>query len=132
MSSVNVLPSAPPAPQNEKQNLYPNLSVSKQQFSTTQDKNFHLQKVNEIASTLSQEVTHFRLIGKKYKWANKVVKWLAGGASCLSAVASSASLGTALSVIGIPAAVPLGALGGCLAIASCGLIMTGKKLESKI
>ena len=71
-------------------------------------------------------------MGKKYKQANKVVTWLAGGASCLSAVASSASLGTALSVIGIPAAVPLGALGGCFAIASCGLIITGKKLEAKI
>ena len=132
MSSANVLPSAPPAPQNETQHLYPNLPVAEQQFSTTQDKNFRLGKVNEIASTLSQEVTHYRLVGKKYKRANKVVKWLAGGATCLSAVASSASLGTALSVIGIPAAVPLGALGGCLAIASCGLIITGKKLESKI
>ena len=132
MSSVNVLPSAPPAPLSETQNLYPNLPVVEQQFSTTPDKNFRLEKVNEIASTLSQEVTHYRLVGKKYKRANKIVKWLAGGASCLSAVASSASLGTALSVIGIPAAVPLGALGGCLAIASCGLIITGKKLESKI
>ena len=37
-----------------------------------------------------------------------------------------------LSVIGIPAAVPLGAFGGCFAIASCGLIITGKRLESKI
>ena len=132
MSAANVLPSAPPAPQSETQNLYPNLPVAEQQFSTTQDENFLLEKVNEIASTLSQEVTHYRLVGKKYKRANKVVKWLAGGASCLSAVASSASLGTALSVIGIAAAVPLGALGGCLAIASCGLIITGKRLESKI
>ena len=115
-----------------KQNLYPNLPVVEQQFSATPDKNFRLEKVNEIASTLSQEVTHYRLVGKKYKRANKVVKWLAGGASCLSAVASSASLGTVLSVIGIPAAVPLGALGGCFAIASCGLIITGKRLESKI
>ena len=42
----------------------------------------------------------------KYKRANKVVKLLAGVANCLGAVGSSASLGTALSVIGIPAAVP--------------------------
>ena len=102
MSSVNFLPSAPPAPQSETQNLYPNLPVSEQQFSTT-----CLEKVNEIASTLSQEVTRYRLVGKKHKRANKVVKWLAGGTSSLSAVASSASLGTALSVIGIPAAVPV-------------------------
>ena len=119
-------------PQSETQNLYPNLPVVEQQFSATPDKNFRLEKVNEIASTLSQEVTHYRLVGKKYKRANKVVKWLAGGSCYLSAVASSASLGTALSVIGIPAAVPLGALGGCLAIASCGLIITSKKLEAKI
>ena len=64
MSAVNVLPSAPPAPQSETQNLYPNLSVVEQQFSATSDKNFRLEKVNEIASTLSQEVTHYRLVGK--------------------------------------------------------------------
>ena len=132
MSSVNVLPSSPPAPQSETQNLYPNLAAVEQQFSAAPDKNFRLEKVNEIASTLSQEVIHYRLVGKKSKRANKVVKWLAGGSSYLSAVASSASLGTALSIIGIPAAVPLGALGGCLAIASCGLIITGKKLQAKI
>ena len=74
MSAANVFPSAPPAPQSETQNLYPNLPVSEQQFSTTEDKNFRLEKVNEIASTLSQEVTHYRLVGKKYKRANKVVK----------------------------------------------------------
>ena len=66
MSSANVLPSAPPAPQSETQHLYPNLlvAVAEQQFSTTQDKNFRLEKVNEIASTLSQEVTHYRFVGK--------------------------------------------------------------------
>ena len=56
MSVVNVLPSAPPAPQGETQNLYPNLPVAEQQFSTTQDKNFRLEKVNEIASTLSPTI----------------------------------------------------------------------------
>ena len=37
-----------------------------------------------------------------------------------------------MSVIGIPAAVPLGAQGGCLASAPFALIITGKRLESKI
>ena len=40
--------------------------------------------------------------------------------------------GSALSVVGIPAAIPLGGLGGFFALASSGLIIAGKKLDSKI
>ena len=49
-----------------------------------------------------------------------------------STVLSSASLGSALSVVGIPAAIPLGGVGGAFALASSGLIIASKKLDSKI
>jgi len=45
---------------------------------------------------------------------------------------SSASFGSALSVVGLPAAVPLGGAGGCFALVSSGLIIASKKLDSKI
>ena len=50
----------------------------------------------------------------------------------LSAACSTASFGSALSVIGIPVAIPLGGVGGTFALASSGLIFTSKKLDSKI
>ena len=39
---------------------------------------------------------------------------------------------SALSVIGIPVAIPLGGVGGTFALASSGLIFVSKKLDSKI
>ena len=54
------------------------------------------------------------------------------GSGLLSAGLSTASLGSALSVIGLPASIPLGGVGGAFALASSGLIIASKKLDSKI
>ena len=45
---------------------------------------------------------------------------------------SSASIGSAISVVGLPATIPLDGVGGAFALASSGLIITSKKLDSKI
>jgi len=119
MSSANVLPSAPP-----EEPLYPVL--------TAPAENFRLQKIDEMANTLGQEVRHYRLVAKKYKRAKKFVNWSAAGSSVLSAAFSSASLDSALSVVGLPAIVPLGGVGGCFDLVSSGLIIASRKLEAKI
>jgi len=81
---------------------------------------------------LDREVGHYRLVAKKYKRARKFVNWSAAGSSVLSAAFSSASFWSALSVVGLPATVPLGGAGGCFALVSSGLIIASKKLDSKI
>ena len=50
----------------------------------------------------------------------------------LSAAFSSASFGSALSVVGLPATILLDSIGGAFALTSSGLIITSKKLDSKI
>ena len=114
MQSVNVL--QPTAPE-----LYPQLQPD-----------FRMQKINEISTTLNAEVSHYRVVGKKYKRAKKFVNWSAAGSSGLSFVFSSASFGSALSVVGLPATIPLGGVGGAFALLSSGLIVASKKLDSKI
>ena len=115
MSSANVLqPTAPPE-------LYPQLQPD-----------FRMQKINEISAALNKEVGHYRVVGKKYKRAKKFVNWSAAGSSGLSFVFSSASFGSALSVVGLPATIPLGGVGGAFALLSSGLIVASKKLDSKI
>jgi len=114
MSAANVLPYAP-----HEEPLYPVL--------TAPAENFQLQKIDEMANTLGQEVRHYRLVAKKYKR-----EWSAAGSSVLSAAFSSMSLGFALSVVGLPATVPLGGVGGCFALVSSGLIIASRKLEAKI
>ena len=91
-----------------------------------------MQKVKEISAALNTEVAHYRCVEKKYKRTKKVVNYSAGGCSVISTAFSSASLGSALSVVGLPAAIPLGGVGGAFALASSGLVIASKKLDSKI
>ena len=113
--SSNVLPSAP------NESLYPQLSPH----------DFRMQKANEVAAALNSEVVHYRGVAKKYKRAKKIVNWSATGSGLLSAGLSTASLGSALSVVALPASIPLGGVGGAFALASSGLIIASKKLDSK-
>ena len=81
---------------------------------------------------LNAEVVHYRSVAKKYKRVKKNTNWISAGSRLISTACSSASLGSALTVVGLPAAIPLGTLGGTFALASSGLIVTSKKLDSKI
>ena len=114
---MNVLPSA----SHEESHLYPQLQPD-----------FRMQKVNEISTALNKEVGHYRAVAIKYKHAKKVVNWSAPGSSVLSAAFSSASFRSALSVVGLPATIPPGGIGGAFTLASSGLIIASKKLDSKM
>ena len=114
----NVLPSAP----HDESSLYPQLSAH----------DFRMQKANEVSAALNAEVVHYRAIAKKYKRAKKVTNWSAAGSTLISTAVSSASLASVLSVVGLPAAIPLGGVGGAFALASSGLMIASKKLDSKI
>ena len=117
MSSANVLPpSAPP------EQIYPDLPIV----------DFRMRKINEISTNLRGEVDHYWAVAKKYKRTKKFVNYGAAGTSVLSAVFSSASFGSAISVIGLPATIPLGGVAGGFALVSSGLIVSSKKLDSKI
>ena len=114
----NVLPYAPP----DDSSLYPQLPQH----------DFRMQKANEISATLNAEVIHYRGVAKKYKRAKKTSNWVATGSGLISTACSTASLGSALTVVGIPAAIPLGGVGASFALISSGLIIASKKLDSKI
>ena len=114
----NVLPSAP----HDESSLYPQLSAH----------DFRMQKANEVKAALNAEVVHNRAVAKKYKRAKKVANWSVAGSTIISTAVSSASLASAFSVVGLPAAIPLGGVGGAFALASSGLIIASKKLDSKI
>ena len=115
----NVLPSAPP---DETHGMYPQLPQH----------DFRMQKANEVSADLNKEVVHHRSVAKKFKRFKKTANWVATGSGLISTACSTASLGSALTVVGIPAAIPLGGVGGLFALASTGLIIASKKLDSKI
>ena len=113
----DVLPSAP----QEEPVRYPELPQH----------DFRMQKANEVSAALNAEVVHYRRVAKKYKRAKKTTNWFAAGSSVISTALSS-RIASALSVVGIPAAIPLGSVGGAFALASSGLLIASKKLDSKI
>ena len=114
----DILPSAP----HEESSLHPQLSPH----------DFRMQKANEVSAVLNAEVAHYHGVAKKYEHAKKVANWSAAGSSILSTLFSSASLGSALSVVAIPATIPLGGVGGAFTLASSGLIIASKRLALKI
>ena len=113
----NVLLSAP-----YDETLYPPLPQN----------DFRMQKANEVSAALNAEVVHYRGVAKKYKRVKKATNFVATGSGFISTACSTASFGSALTVVGIPAAIPLGGVGGLFALASTGLIIASKKLDSKI
>ena len=114
----NVLPSAP----HEQPSMYPQLPQH----------DFRMQKANEVSAALNAEVVHYRSVAKKYKRAKKTTNLIAAGSGAFSTLLSSASLASALSIVGLPAAIPLGGVSGVFAAASSVLVIAGKKLDSKI
>ena len=114
----NVIPSAP----QEESSLYPHLPQH----------DFRMQKANEVSASLNEEIAHYRTVAKKYKRTKKAVNWSSAGCGVFSTLLSSASLASALSVIGLPAAIPLSGVSGAFAAASSGLIFASKKLDLKI
>ena len=117
MSSANVLPSAP--------KLYPQLHS---ELNHQLQPDFRMQKVNKISAYLNKEVGHYQAVAQKYKCLKKVVNWSAAGSSVLSAMFSSASFCSALSVVGLPATIPLSGISGAFTLASSGLIVATKNL----
>ena len=107
---------------HDESSLYPQLSPH----------DFRMQKANEVSAALNAKVVHYRSAAKKCKRAKKIVNWSTTGCGFLLAGFSTAGLGTALSIVGLPASIPLGGVGGAFALASSGLIVASKKLDSKI
>ena len=66
--SSNVLPSAPDYKETETQTLYPVLP-------NQPDNNFRMQKANEVLKYLSDEVSHYRLVAKKYKRTKTIINY---------------------------------------------------------
>ena len=120
--SSNVLPSAPDYEETETQTLYPVLP-------TQPDDNFRMQKANEVLKYLSDEVSHYRLVAKKYKRTKTIFNYASFSAGGISGFLSAGGVAAAFTVIGAPAAIPIGSFFG---LTTAGLTGFFKKLEPKL
>ena len=101
MSSVNVLPSAPPA--DIENQLYPNIPSD----------NFRLTEISKIEKEISAEVEHYRLVLKKYKKRKRfTIQWLVLALS-LQLCLLGLSLGLLFSCLAPARSFPAADKGGC-------------------
>ena len=124
--SSNVLPSAPAYEQTETQTtLYPALP-------TQPDNYFRMQKANEVLKYLSDEVSHYRLVAKKYKRTKTIISYASFSAGGISGFLSAGSIAAAFTVIGAPATIPIGCVASLFGLTAAGLTGFYKKLEPKL
>ena len=124
--SFNVLPNAPDYEETETQTtLYPVLP-------TQPDNNFRMQKANEVLKYLSDEVSHYRLIAKKYKRTKTIINYASFSAGGISGFLSAGGVVAAFTVIGAPAAIPIGCVASFFGLTAAGLTGFYKKLEPKL
>ena len=122
----NVLPTAPAYEQTETQTkLYPGLP-------TQPDNNFYMHKANEVLKNLSDEVSHYRLVAKKYKRTEKIIDYACFSSCGISGFLSAGGVAAALTGIGIPAAIPIGCVACLFGLTAAGLTRFYKKLEPKL
>ena len=123
----NVLPSAPNYKETETeiQTLYPVLP-------TQPDSNFRMQKANEVLKYLSDEVSHYRLVAKKYKRTKTVINYASFSAGGISGFLSAGGVAAAFTGIGVPAAIPIGCVASLFGLTAAGLSGFYKKLEPKL
>ena len=118
----NVLPTAPAYEQTETQTkLYPGLP-------TQPDNNFHMHKANEVLKYLSDEVSNYRLVAKKYNRTKTIINYASG----ISGFLSTGGVAAALTGIGITAAIPIGCVASLFGLTAVGLTFFNKKLEPKL
>ena len=122
----NVLPTAPAYEQTETQTtLYPVLP-------TQPDNNFRMQKANEVLKYLSDEVSHYRLVAKKYKRTKTIINYAGFSAGGISGFLSAGGVAAAFTVIGAPASIPIGCVASIFGLTAAGLTGFYKKLEPKL
>ena len=67
-----------------------------------------MQKANEVLKYLSDEVSHYRLVAKKYKRTKTIINYTSFSAGGISGFLSAGGVAAAFSVIGAPATIPIG------------------------
>ena len=122
----NVLPTAPEYDEKETHTtLYPILP-------TQPDNNFRMQKANEVLKYLSDEVSHYRLVAKKYRRTKTIINYASFSAGGISGFLSAGGVAAAFTGIGVPAAIPIGFVASFFGLTAAGLTGFSKKLEPKL
>ena len=125
-----VPPSAPPG-------LYPDLGShvapsDDSSLPTFARSDFHLQKADDVLNFLNSEVSHYRLVAKKYKRLKNLVNFCGFTTGGISGFLSAGGVIAASSGVGAVAALPIGSVAAVFGLAAAGLAGCSRKVEPKL
>ena len=93
---------------------------------------YRLRSCQKILKDIEADAKHYSSTLKKYTRSRNIFSHLCGVTTGASVVLSASGVGTGVTVIGIPIAIALGALGGFCAMLGLGFGLASKNMSKKV
>ena len=93
---------------------------------------YRLRSCQKILENIDADAKHYSSTLKKYTPSRNIFSHLCGVTTGASVVLSASGVGTGVTVVGIPIAIALGALGGLCAMLGLGFGLASKNMSKKV
>ena len=93
---------------------------------------YRLRSCSKILENMENDAKHYSSTLKKYTRSRNIFSHLCGVTTGASVVLSASGVGTGVTVVGIPIAIALGALGGLCAMLGLGFGLASKNMSKKV
>ena len=93
---------------------------------------YRLRSCQKILENIDADAKHYSSTLKKYTRSRNIFSHLCGVTTGASVVLSASGVGTGVTVVGIPIAIALGALGGFCAMLGLGFGLASKNMSKKV
>ena len=93
---------------------------------------YRLRSCQKILENIEEDAKHYSSTLKKYTRSRNIFSHLCGVTTGASVVLSASGVGTGVTVVGIPIAIALGALGGFCAMLGLGFGLASKNMSKKV
>ena len=93
---------------------------------------YRLRSCQKILENMENDAKHYSSTLKKYTRSRNIFSHLCGVTTGASVVLSASGVGTGVTVVGIPIAIALGALGGFCAMLGLGFGLASKNMSKKV
>ena len=117
--------------------LYPVLETPPTHLATSDHEEerghmYRLRSCQKILENIEADAKHYSSTLKKYTRSRNIFSHLCGVTTGASVVLSASGVGTGVTVVGIPIAIALGALGGFCAMLGLGFGLASKNMSKKV
>ena len=112
--------------------IYPKLEAPPPSLPIGNGHEYRLRSCQKILENIDADAKHYSSTLKKYVRSRNIFSHLCGVTTGASVVLSASGVGTGVTVVGIPIAIALGALGGFCAMLGLGFGLASKNMSKKV